>query len=218
MIDRRSPRTRLARLVLAVALLGAVFASTAGSALAQADSLERVRVKPAGISLSVPKAWVQIDPSSPDLAARVEKVSKKNPELGAVLEQASLSKVAKLIAIDPGEPGATFRENVNVLALDELAPAKLSQFEDELRKQFATVPGATVNSVKRVKLGAQKGFRADETFPVTNPNGETTNVQVSQVLLPRGAFRVTIVSVTSLAGSDTATGDKILASIRRLAR
>ena len=153
------------------------------SAAKTPDGYVTTTVKPAGLSLVLPVAWIMLDPKSSQSDAMLQKAVDKNPNLSNLMTQwSSMRKQVKLWAIDTS--GDSFAENLLVLptpfAKEQLQ--KPQQVEAALRSEL----GSNVTSLTsgKVKVAGKQAVEVDATVPVNTLDGSSLDAYVTILLVP----------------------------------
>ena len=187
-----------------------VVASAAPSAT---DGTTRAVVKPAGISLRYPSAWIVAEQTKEALAAQVEALAATDPDLAAQLAQTDL-QTAKFRAIDPAAGAGEVRSGVRVQVVNSPAPKNLATFTKEATRTYEAA-GDTVLGTDGVEIGGATAYRIDLSVPIATSGATPTVARISQ----RAAPRRSEASPVTVSAPDTAAGaaqiDAILGSVRR---
>jgi hypothetical protein len=211
---------RATKLLSAVAICAtAVLCIGAGPALATegAQEANTVKVKPAGISLRVPKPWVKADLTKESLDQIADSLAAQNPDLADQIHEFGefTAEGSKFYAID-----LTTGNSASVVVApggSDGFPSDVATFREDYEAE-ALSDGDTIVSAKRVKFAGNTAFRVVMRRSVISPEGEATPLLIGQVFLRHGDD---LVVVTVGAGDDetgTQTADAVLDSVEPLSR
>ncbi len=117
--------------------------------------------------IAVPRAWKQVDPTSPGAQAAINQMVQVNPSLRSLFpggaQQLAADGIA-LVAIDPSPTGNGSASNVNVLARPDLtySDSELNQLASELPRELSRA-GATSTGSRIVVFDGHRALRARPT-------------------------------------------------------
>jgi hypothetical protein len=192
---------------LAVAAVACAAALTVGTAVAAASppvagarapqGYVTTRVKAAGLSLALPRAWLRLDPKSKTWEKVLQRVAAKNPRLQSTLSQfPALRNSIVYWSIDTG--ATTFASNVLILPLP--FDDSVVDHPDEAQSALQSGTGSALQNleVTKTKVAGGKALRVTYTAPIKNLSGQTTTAVGTAFMIPtkKGMMHVEYTSDT----------------------
>jgi hypothetical protein len=135
-----------------------------------------------GFGLAVPESWEDFDLTDPAVTTQLEEFFQANPNLGGVVEESDFAG-GLFSAMDAESPPGFL---TNLLIDKSLGEARAADIEDGVA-QLESLGYTNVESTE-VELPVGAGFRIDYQANVNSPEGETTQFDGVQVLVPVDGF------------------------------
>jgi len=197
--------------------VAAIHPSNLGAAPTSSDATNTVKVKPAGVSLDVPKPWVRTDLTKESLEHLADTLAAQNPETAAQIREFSgFAEVgSKFFAIDLATGNGVF-VLLGPGAGSDL-PSDLPSFKDSYTTE-GLGEGDKLLEVERVKVGGKTAFRTLVSTTMTSPAGEDMTRLVGQLILRRGGDLVVVTVGTTDDEPGRHTISDVLGSVRPLSQ
>ena len=200
---RRAGRPAAAWLLFCLLVVTAVgFVSTPVGAKSNERAPEgyhAVKMKSAGLSMAVPDAWLELDPSSPSFQRVVDEASEANPRLAPLLDQFSASAgEISYMAVD--QANSSFVSNVLVTPT-ALSKATLSQpllVKNGLQTALSAMKPSDLDVVK-VNVGGKRSLVSTAKLTLASPDGTPVVAYSTSYFVPT---KKGVVQVTFSTGTD----------------
>jgi hypothetical protein len=189
--------------------------STADAMHNAPNETDTFKVKPAGVSLSVPNHWVKADLTKESLDQIADTIADQNPDRAEQIREFSalVDQGAKFFAFE-----LTTGNGVNVLVGPGAGadfPVTLHSFRESYEAEALNDGDALLNA-QRVKVGGRTAFRTLVSTSVISPAGEHVVQLVGQLVVRRGDDLVIVTVGTADDETGRHTISDVLGSVQPL--